>query len=321
MGSMGEKMKRKGIPGELILLLAAMIWGGAFVAQSLGSDNVEPFTFNAVRCVIGAVVLIPVFLINDRLTGAPAPRGKDLRRLVRGALVCGFFLGVAINSQQFGISYVETKGLTEAQIALQDKANVGKVGFLTALYIVLVPVIGLFMGKKAPLRVYISVLIALVGMDLLCVKEGFSINRGDFYVLFCAVMFSCQILAVDHFAPRVDCIRLSCLQFLTAGALSAVCMLIFEKPNASAVAAAWAPILYTGVLSSGVAYTLQIVGQKKCRSAVASLIMSTESVFSAVFGFLVMGQVLEARELIGCALMMGAVVLAQLPGREKTRTA
>lgn len=303
---------RKGVPGEILLILAAMIWGGAFVAQSLGSDSVSPFTFNCLRSLVGSLVLAPVFLINDRLTGTPAPRGKARRDLTVGGLVCGVFLAVAINLQQIGISFADAT-------QVNDKANVGKVGFLTALYIVMVPVFGLFLKRKAGARVWISVGIAVAGMYLLCVKEGFSIGLGDASVILCAVMFSLQILAVDVYAPRVDCIRLSCIQFLVCASLSAVCMFIWEKPDLPSVISAWAPILYTGVMSSGVAYTLQILGQKNCRSAVASLIMSLESVFSALFGFLLLGQTMTARELLGCALMLGAVVLSQLPTRSKPR--
>ena len=304
---------RKGVPGEILLLLAAVIWGGAFVAQSLGSDSVSPFTFNCMRSFVGALVLVPVFLYNDRRTGIPAPRGKARRRLIAAGLLCGVFLAAAINLQQIGISFADAS-------QANDKANVGKVGFLTALYIVMVPVLGLFLKRRAGARVWISVGIAVAGMYLLCVKEGFSIGTGDASVILCAFMFSCQILAVDAYAPRVDCVRLSCIQFLVCGVLSGICMLIWEKPSLSSVASAWAPILYTGVLSSGAAYTLQILGQKNCRSAAASLIMSLESVFSALFGFLLLGQTMTAREITGCALMLTAVVLSQLPDRQSAET-
>ena len=299
---------RKGIPGEILLLLAAVIWGGAFVAQSLGSDSVEPFTFNCMRSLVGALTLVPVFRCNDRRTGVSPPRGKARSELWVAGLLCGVFLAAAINLQQIGISFADAN-------QANDKANVGKVGFLTALYIVMVPVYGLYLGRRVGARVWVSVCIALAGMYLLCVKEGFSIGAGDVSVILCAVMFSMQILVVDAYAPRVDCVRLSCLQFLVCAVLSGVCMVVWERPSLSAVLSAWAPILYTGVMSSGAAYTLQILGQKKCPSAVASLIMSLESVFSALFGYLLLGQTMTARELVGCALMLVAVVLSQLPGR------
>ena len=299
---------RKGIPGEILLLVASMIWGGAFVAQSLGSDSVSPFTFNCLRSLVGALTLVPVFRYNDRRTGVSPPRGKARRDLWIAGLLCGVFLAAAINLQQIGISVADGS-------QVNDKANVGKVGFLTALYIVLVPVFGLFLKRKAGARVWVSVFIALAGMYLLCVKAGFTVGAGDVSVILCAVMFSMQILVVDTYAPRVDCVRLSCLQFLVCAFLSGACMLVWEKPSLSAALSAWAPILYTGVMSSGAAYTLQILGQKKCPSAVASLIMSLESVFSALFGYLLLRQTMTARELIGCALMLVAVVLSQLPGR------
>lgn len=301
---------KKNLTGEICLLLAALFWGGAFVAQSLGSDNIGCMTFNAARSFIGSLVLTPVILISDRVLGKQPPRGKERKMLWLGGLVCGFFLTFAVNLQQFGIAFVDT-GLSEAEAALAEKANVGKVGFLTALYIVIVPILGLFLKKKAPPTVYIAVLIALAGMYLLCVKADFTIGQGDISVIACAFMFSLQIMSVDYFAARVDCIRLSCLQFLVCGILSAVGMLLWESLDIEAVLNAWAPILYTGIMSSGAAYTLQILGQKRTKPAVASLIMSLESVFSAVFGFLILHQTLSLREILGCALMMTAVLLAQ----------
>lgn len=299
------------IPGSVLLLIAAMIWGAAFVAQSLGADAVSPFTFNASRSIVGAAAIVPVFLLMDRRS--PERKGGGGRLLLLGGVGCGILLFIACNLQQFGISYVDTAGKSAEELETLEKANVGKVGFLTALYIVLVPVFGMFMGKRTGGLVWLSVLAALFGMYLLCIKPDFAVSRGDVYSILCAVAFALQILVVDAVAPRVDPIRLSCIQFAVCGVLSLICALIMEKPAFSDILSAWAPILYTGVMSSGVAYTLQIVGQLRCKSAVASLVMSLESVFSALFGFLILGQSLAARELIGCAVMFGAVVLAQLP--------
>ena len=301
------------LPGSILLLIASMIWGAAFVAQSLGADNVSPFTFNASRSIVGALVLVPVFLLMDRKN--PEERKKNYRLLLLGGAGCGVLLFIACNLQQFGISYVDTSA--EAAEAI-EKANVGKVGFLTALYIVLVPVFGVFLGRRVGYPVWISVLIALLGMYLLCIKPGFTVGASDIYAILCAVAFAMQILLVDAVAPKVDPIRLSCVQFAVCGAISLICALITENPSMTDVIKAWAPILFTGVLSSGVAYTLQIVGQLRCRSEVASLVMSLESVFSALFGFLILGQEMSLREFSGCAVMFAAVVLAQLPiGRNK----
>ncbi|MBQ1258396.1 MAG: DMT family transporter [Clostridia bacterium] len=308
-------MNAKKIPGSILLLIAAMIWGSAFVAQSLGADNVSPFTFNASRSVIGALVIVPVFLFMDKKK--PEGRVKNNKLLLLGGIGCGILLFIACNLQQFGISYMDTAGKTAEEIESLEKANVGKVGFLTALYIVLVPVFGIFIGKKAGKLIWVSVLVALAGMYLLCIKPGFVIGTSDIYAILCAVAFALQILLVDAVAPKVDPIRLSCLQFAVCGAISWICALIIEKPDAASILRAWAPILYTGAMSSGIAYTLQIVGQVRCRSEVASLVMSLESVFSALFGYVILHQALSTREFIGCAVIFAAVILAQLPDRRR----
>jgi len=309
--------------GEICLLVAAMIWGAAFVAQSLGADKVSPFTFNASRSLVGALTISIMFLVNDRIA---KKRGRAVqtggKTLYVGGLVCGVLLFLAVNLQQFGISYVDTSGLSAAEIEAVEKANVGKAGFVTALYIVLVPVIEIFFRKKAPVSVWLGVALALAGMYILCIKPGFTIGVSDIYVLLCAVAFSFQILAIDHYAPRVDCLRLSCLQFLVCGLISLAFAFARETVSLKDIVSAWAPILFTGVLSSGIAYTLQIIGQKLCsRPSVASLLMSLESVFSAVFGFLILNQSLTGKELIGCAIMFAAVILAQIRFPKKERQA
>ena len=207
---------------------------------------------------------------------------------------------MASNLQQFGVKYT----------------TVGKAGFITALYIVLVPIFGIFLKKKVGVKVWISVAISVVGLYLLCMTEKLSISKGDFLVLLCAIVFSIHILVIDHFSPLVDGVRMSCIQFWITGILSAIPMFLFEKPSLSAIFAAAVPLLYAGVMSSGVAYTLQIVAQKDADPTVASLILSLESVFSVLAGWAVLGQVMSMREICGCVLMFAAIILAQLPERK-----
>ena len=292
-----ENAKRRGVPGEVSLLLAAVIWGGAFVAQSLGGDSLGPLSFNASRSLIGALALVPVILWNDRKQGTGRPKGRERRLLWLGGALCGICLTLAVNLQQVAIAWVDASG----------RANVGKIGFLTTTYIVLVPILSLFLKKRVGANVYAGILLALAGMYLLCVKEGFALGGGDVYALLAALMFALQIIVIDIFAPKVDNIRLSALQFLVCGALA----LGTETQSARAYRDALLPILYTGVLSSGVGYTLQILGQRRCRPQMASLLMSMESVFSAIFGFLILHQKMTGRELTGCVLMLAAVLLAQ----------
>lgn len=293
-----------------MLLLAAFIWGSAFVAQSIGMDYVEPFTFNCVRSIVGGLVLIPcIYLLQNRSernregTGQPhtVTVQTDKKTLLIGGVSCGVVLCLASNMQQIGIQYT----------------SVGKAGFITALYIVIVPILGIFLKRRCGWKVWVSVLIALVGFYLLCMVGGFSLEKGDIWLLGCALLFSVHILVIDHFSPMVDGVKMSCIQFFTCGILSGIVMLIVETPDINNILAAWMPILYAGVLSSGVAYTLQIVGQKNYNPTVATLLLSLESVFSVLTGWAVLHQKLSARELAGCVLIFIAVILAQLPEREK----
>lgn len=289
-----------------MLFLAALIWGFAFVAQSAGMDYVGPFTFNAVRCMIGAAVLVPVALLykpentTDKQKDVGATWFQRNRTLLAGGILCGIFLGVATNLQQIGIM----------------STSVGKAGFLTALYIVLVPVAGLLFKKKCPATVWIGVICSLLGLYLLCMTEGsFTLAAGDLFLLGCAVVFTGHILVIDYFAPKVNGVWMSCIQFLVAGIISAVPMVLTETPTREAIFAAKLPILYAGVMSCGVAYTLQILGQKNYNPTIAVLILSLESCFSVLGGFLILQETLSARELFGCALMFAAIILAQLPGK------
>ena len=282
----------------LLLLLTATIWGVAFVAQSVGMDYVEPFTFNGVRNLLGALVLLPVIYGMSGKKVAAVEK-KDTRTLWLGGVLCGLCLCVASSLQQIGIQYT----------------TAGKAGFLTAMYIIMVPVFGLFLKKKCSPFVGISIVLATVGLYLLSIKEGFNIGKGDIYVILCAVVFSIHILVIDYFAPRCNGVKLSCIQFLVCGVLCSVIALVVEEPTISGILAAWLPIAYAGVMSCGVAYTLQIIGQKGMNPTVASLILSLESVISVLAGWLLLNQTLSVKEIIGCVIMFAAIILAQLPGK------
>ena len=299
-------MSKTQVRNSLLLLLAAIIWGVAFVAQSVGMEYVGPFTFNAVRSLIGGIVLIPCILLLDRLNGEKnvtlLPSDKTKRKtLLTGGMLCGLFLCAASNMQQMGILYT----------------TVGKAGFITACYIVLVPILGIFIGKKTGIGIWFSVVLAVIGLYLLCMTDSLSFGKGDLFVLGCAVLFAGHILVIDHFTVLVDGVRMSCIQFFVSGLISAVLMFLFENPTLGAVWEAKMPILYAGIMSCGVAYTLQIVGQKDMNPTVASLILSLESCISVLAGWLLLNQKLSARELLGCAVMFGAILIAQLPERKK----
>lgn len=294
------------IKSSLILLLTATIWGVAFVAQSVGMEYIGPFTFNAIRCVLGGLVLIPAILVlkKKKETGAENQEKEDKKTLWTGGIACGVILCIASNLQQFGIM----------------EASVGKSGFFTALYIVMIPVIGIFIGKRPGIKLWFCVALAVVGMYLLCMKDGsFTIERADIMLLLCALAFSFHILVVDYFSPKVGGVKMSCIQFFVCGVLSAVGMLFTETPDISNIQAAWLPLLYAGLLSCGVGYTLQIVGQKGINPVIASLIMSLESVISALAGWVILGQVLSPKEILGCVLMFVAIIITQIPiGNKKT---
>ena len=282
--------------GSLLLLLTSMIWGAAFVAQSAGMDYIGPFTFNGLRMLMGAAVLLP-FLLKRR-TGAHT-NASERKMLLRGGILCGVALFVGSTLQQIGI--VDT--------------TAGKAGFITAMYVVLVPVMGVFVGHKQPWLVWLGVALSAVGMYFLCVHESLSLNRGDLMVLAGAVGFSFHILLIDRYSAHVDGVKLSCLQFFVAGVLGLVFMFLFETPQISQIFAAWLPLLYAGVFSCGVAYTLQILGQRDTDPTIASMILCLEAVFSVVFSWFLLGERLSAREIFGCVLIFAAILLAQLKGK------
>ena len=289
---------------SLILLVTATIWGTAFVAQSVGMEHVGPFTFIAARFALGALALLPVILLqNRRLKADGIGKGKmaDGRAgsgkvLWKGGLLCGVALMSAASLQQVGIM----------------RTTVGKAGFITAMYIIIVPILGVFMGRRIRPLIWGCVLLAAVGLYLLSMSGSFSLQSGDALCLACAVIFAVQIMLVDHYVEVADGVRLSAIQFLTASALGTVMMLLFEHPSLGAVWNARVPILYAGIMSSGVAYTLQIIGQRGLNPTIASLIMSLESVIAAAAGFIFLHQTFTGRELCGCILMAAAIVLAQL---------
>lgn len=303
-------MKTQQIKNSLILLLTAFIWGVAFVAQSVGMDYVGPFTFNSIRSIIGGLFLIPcIFVLNkinpertaeyDKLSSTE--KKEHDKTLLKGGILCGLAICIATNLQQFGMVYT----------------TVGKAGFITALYIVIVPILGLFFKKKCTPAIWIGVVLAVCGLYFLCITEGFNIQLGDLLVLLCAFVFSVHIMVIDHYTQLVDGVKMSCIQFLVCGILSGIGMFVFENPNISSILSAWVPILYAGILSCGVAYTLQIVGQKGMNPTVASLILSLESVIAALAGMVLLKQMLSTREIIGCICMFAAIILAQLPETRK----
>lgn len=289
--------------GALLLLLTALIWGSAFVAQSVAMDYVGPFTFCAARFLLSGAALLLFMLLREKL-GADrrllySPEELRERRLagVKGGIFCGFFLCAATSLQQFGLQSTEA----------------GKAGFLTALYIVLVPIYSIALGKRPRAKTWAAVLLALAGLYLLCVEGKFQLTRGDLLCILCGMVFPFQILILDYYVPRADAVLISCVEFWTVGILSSALALLTESPELSSVADAGASVLYAGLLSGAVAYTLQGVAQRKMQNpAAASLIMSFEAVFAVLAGWLLIGEALSLRKLLGCAVMFGAILLSQL---------
>ncbi len=291
-----------------LLFLAAFIWGTAFVAQSSAAEIIRPFSFNGIRSLIGGFTLLPLFFFlrlkkrNSLTSGKTFDKNhlfsdEELRNSIPGGIVCGICLCLGSTLQQFGI----------------EQTSVGKAGFITALYIVFVPLVSaFFFRKKIALPVIASVLLGLAGLFLLCISDDFSIAVGDLYVLLGSFAFTAHILVIDHFSSKADGVMLSCIQFFVCGMISLPFILFVERPELSQIMAAAGPILYAGILSCGVAYTLQIVGQKDMNPTVASLILSLESVISALAGWVILGEALSRRELLGCAITFVAILLANI---------
>ncbi len=297
-------MRSQKVLGTVMLLITALVWGCAFTAQSVGMNYVGPFTIQGVRLLIGSAVLTPFIALRSaraRRAGR-APTVEEKRLTLKAGVCCGVVLALAGNLQQIGIQYT----------------TVGKAAFVSAMYILLVPLLGLLMGRRVRPLVWLCVALGLVGMNLLCMGEGgFRLMKGDALELLGAAGFAVHILAVDHFSARVDGVKLSCLQFLTAGLITSALMFLFEQPSLSAILACWGPILYMGVMSCGVAYTFQVLGQKYVSPTAASLLMSMESVFSVLCGMVVLHEIPSAREAAGCVVMLAAILLCQLPERKK----
>ncbi len=303
---MKKPMMKKEVRNSLLLLLTALVWGVAFVAQRQGGAEAGPYTFNCIRSLLGAAVLVPVIPFLDKYGGDRKPGTvEDRRKLITGGVLCGTVLFVASSLQQMGLYYGTTAG---------------KAGFLTACYILLVPVLGVLFGRKCGWNVWVSVPVAVVGLYFLCLTGGFSFQFSDGLVLLCALCFSVHIMVIDHFSPLVDGVRMACIQFLTCGLLGLIPMIGVELRQAGldgwlsslSSTSVWIAILYAGVMSCGVGYTLQIVGQDGLNPTVASLIMSLESVFSALAGALLLEERMSRREVLGCVLVFAAVLFAQL---------
>ncbi len=292
----------KQLRGTFLLLLTAMIWGAAFVAQKVGMDYMEPFSYQAARQFLGFLVLLPIIALRGRRQPKRSAEAEkaDRKKLLTGGLLCGVALFTATITQQFGL--LDT--------------TAGRSGFITALYILIVPLIGMFFGRRVGLRVWIAVAIAIVGMYFLCFSGEVTFGKGELLTLICSFCFASHILLVARFGSSVDGIKLSCLQFLVSSLISAFFMLLFEHPTIEGLITCWKPLCYSGFISCGTGYTLQIIAQKDVHPTLAARVMSMESVFSALFGWLLLGQSMSLRELGGCALMLFAIVLAQLPDRE-----
>lgn len=294
-------MKSASLRSSFLLFLAAFIWGVAFVAQSVGMDYMGPFSFNGGRFLLGSMVLMPIVAVRRTKDKKKNVERASWKITITGGICCGLALCAAALCQQIGIQYT----------------TVGKAGFITTLYIIIVPIMGIFLKKRVPGKVWIGAVIAAAGMYLLCMSEKLALGKGDTYVFICAILFSVHILVIDYFSPKADGIELSCIQFLTAGVIASIGAFILEQPTISNFVAGIIPLAYAGILSSGVAYTLQVIGQKDLDPTIASLILSLESVVSMLAGWVLLGQALTGRELFGCMLVFAAVILVQLPDVKK----
>jgi len=290
---------KKQFSGVFALLGATVIWGSAFIAQSVGMDKIGPFTFQAVRCFLAVVFLFPASALFSK--GKPFWKSWADPALWRSGVICGLALFAASSLQQIGLVYTDA----------------GKAGFLTAMYIVFVPFLGLIVGQRPGRNALLSLIPAIVGLYLLSCTSVSGINKGDVLLLLCAVAFSVQILLIDRHCAGLDGLKLNCIQALVVAVLSVPWALLTETVDASLIAACWLPLGYAGVLSMGVAYTLQIVGQKGVAPSAAALLMSLESVFAALFGWLLLHETMTRAEVLGCALVFAAVVISQLPEKKK----
>ena len=287
---------KKQIKGTIQLTLTALIWGVAFVAQSVGMDHVGPWTFTCLRFILGALFLVPFIYLGASGDARTIRDGSVRKNTVKGGILCGIFLVSATLFQQYGIIY----------------SSVGKAGFITSLYIIIVPFLSVFLNKKIGLNEWISAAIAVAGFYIMSISGQTHIGKGDVLLLICAFLFSMQIMTIDSFIDHVDPVAMSCVQFIVSFIVAAFGMFILERPALSSILKGAVPILYAGIMSSGVGYTLQMIGQKNLNPTPASLLMSLESVFSAIAGYLILRQILSTREIIGCILVFAGVILAQI---------
>lgn len=299
--------RKNSLIGSVLLALAAIIWGSSFVAQTTGAEYVGPFTFIAMRSFLGSVVLVPVIGVMDTAKKKAQPdtykkiAKADYKYLLIGGTACGVVLAAASCLQQLGIDGGTAPGMA---------------AFITALYILLVPIFSVFLGKKIRPVIWACVGVSILALYLLCVKEGGRVQGSDLYVLACAFCYAIHILVIDKVSPRLDGVRLSSLQFFVAGLIASVPMLLMEDVSFEALKAAAPSIAYSGIMSSGVAYTLQILGQQKTEPTLATMIMSLESVFGVLTAMVVLSQVPTVREALGCVLMFAAIIVAQLPEKK-----
>ena len=292
----------KQLRSSLLLLLATLIWGTAFIAQSVGMDLIGPFTFQAVRCGLAVVFLIPLTFAFEFKKYSPA---QSLKRwlnptLWKSGIICGGALFIAQSLQQVGLVYTDA----------------GKAGFITAMYIVLVPVLGLLFKRRPPKAAVFSVFLAVIGLYLLSCLGVSQVNIGDILLMGCALAFAVQITCIDRLAGNLDGLRLNCIQAIVVTSLSLPCMFLTENVEPANILACWLPLCYAGILSMGVAYSLQIIGQKDLEPTTASLIMSLESVIAALAGWLILKEVMTGVELLGCGLVFAAVIISQLPEKQ-----
>lgn len=285
------------LKGNFILTITAIIWGSSFVAQSVGMDTIEPNTFNGLRTILGAIVLLPVIFFRNKKQ-VKSDYEKNNKTLLIGGILCGILLCAASTIQTWGMKYT----------------SASKSGFITAMYIIFVPFAGIIFGKKLNWLTVIGAISALAGLYLLCINgTELKINFGDLLTLICAVIFTLHIMFIDYFSVKTDGVKLSCIQFFTAGIINIILMMIFEKPDISLIVSCWKPICYSGIMSCGIGYTLQVIGQKYTNPASAAIIMSMESVFAAITGFLILREKLGVSELCGCIIMFAAILIVQLP--------
>lgn len=303
---MAKKMR---ILGPIMLVSAAMIWGLSFVAQKQGMEYVEGFTFNGIRSLLGAIVLIPFIVIRavkNPVKLSPVEKKQSRRDNLKGILIVGLMLCIGSNLQQFAFNYIDP----------------GRVGFITALYMLIVPLISFIVyKKKQPVTTWIGVILGVVGLYMICMggSTSSSLGKGDILALLCSFAFALHIIVIDKFAAKIDCVVLSCGQFFVTGVISCILMFIFESPNIQSIMQAAVPILYAGIMSCGCAFTFQVIGQKYTDPTISSMLLCLESVFSVIFSFIILGERMASVEYIGCAVMFVAIIIAQLPARKSAK--